>query len=142
MAYRGRAFRAFGLRTGRATALALSALLVLAGLLDVAPGHRCPHHEALPVGHGDAASHPAGHAETGGSRWAGAAPADAPHNGPCTCVDSCPAGVGQPLPVAADARPTAPAPQASALRPRDAGRNPARLVPYLLPYAIAPPSIG
>jgi len=142
MPYGGRAFRVFHLRSSRAAALVPALLLALARLLDVAPGHRCPHHDALPVGHADAAAHSAGHEEHGAPQPDGAAPADEPHDGPCTCVDSCPAGVGVPLLASADARPITPAPQAAAPRPLDTDPPPTRLFPYLLPYPTAPPSIG
>jgi|SRR5690606_11182951 hypothetical protein len=135
----GRAYRGSGLRNSRATALGLTVLLFLAGLVDLIAGHGCPHHDALPVSRADEAVHPAGHA---GAPDNGAAPADAPQHGPCTCVDSCPAGIGEPLPVAADARPVPLAERGSVPGPRDPGRLPTRLVPYLLPYAHAPPPIG
>ena len=123
----------------RLTALAAAALFLLAGAGDVLGAHPCAHHDGL--GHAEAAAdaearhgHAAHHAHDPGAPAAPGHDAD-----PCSCPGTCSAAAGVALPqtsaVAFD--PGVAAHVAAA--PRDEAALPARLLPHLLPYALAPP---
>jgi hypothetical protein len=126
----------------RLIALWASIVLLLNGSVDAFGVHPCPHHDA--VAHAPQAA--SGMAESGhhgahGHGGAHHAPTpDEPggHAETCTCLGSCLTGTGAPLPDP----PVLPAAPVTRVRPAriagDVAVLPGRL-PYLLPYATAPP---
>ena len=103
----------------------------------------CPHHAA--PAHASAALHgEAGNAHSAHTHDAAPSPADAPadHSGACTCIGACEAGTGAALS----------APPLAAVRAHFVVHSPdhratassvaPRLLPYFLPYALAPPRHG
>jgi hypothetical protein len=106
--------------------------------LDAFGAHRCPHHDAVP-GEARASTSNAGHAEHG---VAAEGEQDGAHDshGPCTCVGQCSMSGGVALAsrsarvqhaVPQGALGEVPSSQATLLR---------RSLPYLTPFATAPPS--
>ncbi|MEQ1855703.1 MAG: hypothetical protein ABL963_04480 [Longimicrobiales bacterium] len=101
----------------------------------------CPHHDAAFVGHGTSDAEDAGHhAHHGGS-------SDAPESGgaehgPCDCIGPCATPSPTALPATASfvAAASFERVEISVSPPRDF--VPPQFVPFLLPYAHAPPSLG
>lgn len=120
----------------RLTALAAALLFLLSGAGDVLGAHPCAHHDALAPGHAADATgaHHAHHAHDAG------APAPAEHDGaPCSCAGTCSAAAGVAMPRAPETTFAPPAVASAAPAYADHARLPGRLLPYLLPYAQAPP---
>jgi hypothetical protein len=151
------------------TAALLTLALFLSSWTGKALGIQpCAHHEGIGGTHGPASTAAgAGSAHAHGGHAPGAAPgkayvagshethghaapaaADLPHegaghpqHGDCSCVGSCPATGVAGLPHLADGAPRAVA-EALPRYASGAGELPARLLPYVLPYATAPPHAG
>lgn len=101
----------------------------------------CPHHDAAFVGHGTAG------AESSEQHAHHGAPSEAPdsdsaEHGPCDCIGPCASPSPTALPVAASFAIAAGVErvETSVSSPRDFVSP--QLVPFLLPYAHAPPSLG
>jgi hypothetical protein len=101
----------------------------------------CPHHDAAFVGHGvseaEGADH---HAHHGGSSEA--PESDSGEHGPCDCIGPCASPSPTAIPTTASAAIAASFERVeiSVSRPREF--VPRQFVPYFLPYAHAPPSLG
>lgn len=135
----------------RAAAVSLVALFPLAAGGELLPGHLCPHHDAAFVGGGHATGEAAHGPGSGTPMPVHARPGDAagPTGGPdpgspdepthpCTCIGSCHAGgavallaEGPVLHATSSTRPV--------VAPRTSADPVLAPVPYLLPYANAPP---
>jgi hypothetical protein len=123
------------LRT-RLAALAAAALFLLSGAGDLLGAHPCAHHEG--IGH-EAPAADAEHAH-GHEHDTHEAPAEPDHEGePCSCPGTCASAAGMALPGAPTVAFTAPAVAHAVPAPADAARLPGRLLPHVLPYALAPP---
>lgn len=116
----------------RLTALLAAVLFFLAWGGEAVGVHACPHHAGIhPV--------PGAHAEMDHSGGDHHKP-DAPQHGECTCVSGCPSVAGSLLPVDIDAVGIQVAVALIGPRPFPPTESSTQLVlPYVLPYAHAPP---
>jgi hypothetical protein len=132
----------------RVVALLWLVLFPLLGVRDAFGLHECMHHRAAAAETHPAAAHGYahdGHAHHGAAPAGAGVPEDADthesHHDLCTCVGSCQVGYGDSAPptsafaarVTRAARAGAPAPDATRLPGQPA---------FLLPYALAPPTLG
>jgi hypothetical protein len=128
----------------RLTALLAAMLLLLSGAGDAFGAHPCPHHAAIGAPEHAAAAHAAemadSHGDHGAHGQAPAHPADHDGHSACTCGGICPVSTGPaPLAPALAVLPLVLVPAAPAAFTAADGL-PSRLLPYVLPFAQAPPS--
>jgi hypothetical protein len=100
----------------------------------------CPHHEAAVVGADGEAGSSGHHAHHSGSSEA-SEPGSEEH-GPCSCVGTCAAPPATALPVASTYAATVGIEHVEILASRAPELVAPQFVPFLLPYAHAPPSLG
>ena len=128
--------------TRRGAAILAALLLVLASLGTALGVHPCPHHDGASAAGGVPDAGPAGEHGSGSGHGhdAGAAAGSEAH-GPCTCVGQCQVGAAPSIPAPAVGRdlPTPPA-APHALLPAPALPR-ASIVPFVLPWGNAPPTL-
>jgi hypothetical protein len=117
----------------RIAAALIAALFVFGGAEHGSGLDPCPHHDAAIL----VADHHAHHAGSSGGSHSGSE-----EHGPCACVGPCATPPAAPLPSTAS-RTVAVAFERVVLSPIPARDIAApQFVPFLLPYAHAPPSLG
>jgi hypothetical protein len=128
-------------RQPRRVAASLVALLLVLTTLGTALGaHPCPHHDGAAAA-GQAGGTIPGHGPAAGSSHEHAGDPGSEAHGSCTCVGECQAGSAPSMPapaVAADL----PAPPAAGHPSRFLRPLPrVSIVPFLLPWGNAPPTV-
>ena len=127
------------LRTRRVPALLLALIFLFAGTAEGMGVHRCPHHDVL-TGTAQAAELQGADAEHGAGHHAHTADTGAPAHENCTCMGACQPGGVATLPDGGSADLDLDATTDRHVTSWSPHSNRAALVPFLLPFANAPPS--
>src|SRR5688572_4438245 len=122
------------LRTRRVPALLLALVFLFAGTAEGMGVHRCPHHDVLPGTQG-AATH-----DHGAAHHAQADDPGTPAHESCTCMGACQPGGVATLPDGGSADITFDSTTDRHVTQWSPPSDRATLVPFLLPFANAPPS--